>query len=82
MEALYREEAKQRAAYDCKYQYHEACDRCALKPICDGFHGDYVEFFGAHEAQPITDMSLIDDPTHFIRDQEKLVEREDQDWAL
>lgn len=79
---MYRREAKLRAALECKYRYHEACTSCALRAICDGFHGDYAEFFGADEARPITDMDPVDDPIHFIRDQEKVVEPEDAPWAL
>lgn len=81
-EALYREEAKVRAAQDCKYRYHEGCSKCAAKSICDGFHGDYAEFFGTEEAEPITDIQPVDDPRHFIQQQGKWVEPEDESWAL
>lgn len=81
-EALCRREAKLRAAADCKYQYHEACGKCAFKNICDGFHGDYAEFFGTQEAAPVTDVPMTDDPKFCIRQQEKTVELEDEGWAL
>ena len=81
-DALYRREAKVRASYDCKYKYHDACQKCAAMSICDGFHGDYADFFGTDEAVPITDVPPTDDPKHFIRDQEKVVEPEDASWAL
>jgi hypothetical protein len=81
-EALLRTEAKVRAAVDCQYKYEPTCAECACKNICDGFHGDYAEFFGTGEASPITDMPPTDDPLYFIREQEKIVEEEDKHWAL
>ncbi len=81
-ETLYREEARVRASRDCQYRYHEACDRCSMKNICDGFHGDYAEFFGTGEAVPIEEIPPVDDPTFFIREQWKVVEKEDEHWAL
>ncbi len=71
-EALYRKEAIERAAGDCGYQYGAPCDHCHARAICDGFHGDYVEFFGLEEACPITDISITHDPCRFIREQEKV----------
>ncbi|MFP4502105.1 MAG: radical SAM protein [Candidatus Hydrogenedentota bacterium] len=79
---IYIEEAELRAQADCAYQYHEACKQCHARDICDGFHGDYAGFFGTGEAQPITDMPETHDPLHFIKDQAKLVEPEDEHWAL
>ena len=38
--------------------------------------------FGSAEAAPIDDIPLTDDPTFFIREQEKTVEPEDEAWAL
>ncbi len=81
-DAIFRDEARIRAAQDCKYRYHEACARCAVKSICDGFHGDYADLFGTEEARPMTDMQPVDDPCFFIREQEKIVEPEEQGWAL
>ncbi len=81
-DALWRQEAKFRAAEDCCYKYHEACQKCAVRGICDGFHGDYSEFFGTSEAQPITDIPSTDDPLFYIQHQEKTVEPEDESWAL
>ena len=81
-EALYRQEARVRAAQDCNYKYHEACQRCAAKNICDGFHGDYAGFFGTDEATPIADIPPTKDPKFFIQRQEKIVEEEDEAWAL
>ncbi|NIA14976.1 MAG: radical SAM protein [Nitrospiraceae bacterium] len=80
-EALYREEARVRASKDCNYRYHDACQRCAAQDICDGFHGDYADFFGTDEAVPITDIQPTHDPKFFIREQEKAVELEDESWA-
>jgi len=81
-EAVYREEARSRAEVDCAYKYSAACGQCSLRHICDGFHGDYVEFFGAEEAQAVTGLPLIEDPKHFIKQQEKIVFPEDAGWAL
>ncbi len=81
-DALYRIEARVRARHDCQYKYHAVCDRCAAKDICDGFHGDYADFFNTDEASPITDVPHTDDPRFFIQNQEKFVELEDQGWAL
>ena len=81
-DAVWREEARERAKEDCGYQYHEACQQCAARHICDGFHGDYASFFGTDEARPITDIPETQDPRFFIREQEKIVEPEDEGWAL
>lgn len=81
-QTLYAEEAEVRAQLDCSYQYHAACQNCNARHICDGFHGDYAGFFGTDEARPITDMPLTKDPLFFIRDQDKIVEPEDEHWAL
>lgn len=79
---VWRTEAKLRADEDLHYQYHSGCDSCASKNICDGFHGDYANFFGADEAQPITDHPPVDDPLYYIQEQDKVVEDEDKSWAL
>lgn len=80
--ALYQQEAIRRASEDLKYEYHEACKTCSARGICDGFHGDYAQLFGTQEATPITDIAPTNDPTFFIREQEKIVEDEDSGWAL
>ncbi|MCC6699419.1 MAG: hypothetical protein IT365_27590, partial [Candidatus Hydrogenedentes bacterium] len=82
IDEMYREEAMIRAKYDARYCYHEACDRCAARRICDGFHGDYAGLFGTGEATPITNIPATEDPLHYIRKQEKVVEPEDEGWAL
>lgn len=79
---LYRKEAKERAQQDCNYKYGKACESCHVRDICDGFHGDYVAFFGTEEATPITDVETSKDPCLFIQEQEKVVLPEDQSWAL
>lgn len=81
-EKVYREEAKVRAVVDCNYTQGPACAGCHLRHICDGFHGDYVEFFGMDEAKPVTDVPVAEDPRVFIKEQEKHVLAEDCDWAL
>lgn len=76
------EQGRLSAANECRYRYNEACARCNLQPICDGFHGDYADFFGTEEAVPVTDVPRPRDPRQFIRDQEKTVEPEDAAWAM
>ncbi len=77
----YRKDARARAVHDCRYGYHEACQTCSARKICDGFHGDYAELFGTDEAEPIKGGAVIEDPLHFISQQEKVVEPEDMEWA-
>ena len=81
-DAMYREEARVRASLDCGYKYGGACARCSLRSICDGFHGDYADFFGTGEAVSVTDVPYTDDPLTFIREHEKVVVAEDREWAL
>lgn len=81
-ELLYRENARMRASSHCRYEYSEACGKCAARDICDGFHGDYAALFGSDEARPIQDVAKITDPKFFIREQQKVVEPEDYGWAL
>ena len=78
----YHREGKLRAIQDLKYEHHEACNRCSLKGICDGFHGDYAGFYGTAEAEPVTGIPPVTDPLYYIRGQEKVVEREDASWAV
>ena len=78
----YRREARLRAIADLKYQHHEKCQQCSLRNICDGFHGDYAQFYGTDEAEPVTGMSEVDNPLHYIQYQEKIVERQDRPWAI
>lgn len=78
----YRREAKLRATQDLQYEHHERCQECALRNICDGFHGDYAKFYGTDEADPVTEGSVIEDPLYYIQEQDKIVEEEDRAWAL
>jgi sulfatase maturation enzyme AslB (radical SAM superfamily) len=71
-EAAYRQDAAARVEHN-GYQKGAACQRCALRAICDGFHGDYVAMFGTGEARPIVDRPAVADPTTFIRLQDKAV---------
>jgi molybdenum cofactor biosynthesis enzyme MoaA len=80
-EALLREQAHFHAA-DCNYKFGETCGRCNARKICDGFHGDYANFFGCDEANAINDIPLTDDTKFYIQHQEKTVEPEDAPWAL
>jgi hypothetical protein len=80
--ALYRQDARRRAEQDLRYEHPAACNRCDLRSICDGFHRDYTSFFGSGEAQPVDVGKQIDDPISFIREQTKIVQKEDEEWAL
>lgn len=73
-----REEARLRAAH---HKYDAKCQDCAACRICDGLHGDYAEFFGTDEAEPIEGLSPIDDPLYYVKEQEKVIEPEEQGWA-
>jgi len=77
-EDLYREVAKLHAEVHCGYVYADACNLCAVKEICDGFHGDYADIFGTEEATPIMHKTKINDPLYYIRHQYKVVEQEDE----
>jgi len=78
----YRREAKLRAKMDLHYVHHDKCEQCSLRNICDGFHGDYANFSGTDEADPITGIPVADDPLYYIGKQDKIVEEEDKAWAL
>lgn len=80
-EKMYRQEALMRATQDCGYKQGEPCTRCSLQSICDGFHGDYADFFGMGEARPLTDIKPVHNPIEFIQEQEKVVFPQDQSWA-
>jgi pyruvate-formate lyase-activating enzyme len=69
---LYRQNARLRAEKHCKYAYNETCQKCSLRLICDGFHSDYAEVFGASEAQAFDMDMVVDDPKNFINEQEKI----------
>ncbi len=71
-EYLYRQNGKLRAEKHCKYEHNEVCQKCALKPICDGFHNDYAAIFGTSEAVAIGG-EIVDDPKYFIKEQAKIV---------
>lgn len=81
-DATWRKEAVIRAKHDAQYEHHAACERCSLRTICDGFHGDYAAMFGTGEASPITNVPKTDDPLFYARRQVKVVEPEDEAWAL
>ncbi len=78
---LYQENAHMRAEQYSRATYAAGCKSCSARAICDGFYGDYADFFGTDEARPITDSPPTTDPCAFIKDQSKIVESEDFDWA-
>ena len=81
-ENLYRDNARLRSAQHCRYEYGRACNTCDVRKICDGFHGDYASLFGTDEAEGVQVGKQVENPKYFIAEQEKVVEREDFDWAL
>jgi MoaA/NifB/PqqE/SkfB family radical SAM enzyme len=81
-ENLYRDNARLRSTQHCRYQYDRACNTCDLRRICDGFHGDYAALFGTDEAKGVQLGKQVDNPKYFIGEQEKVVEKEDFEWAL
>jgi len=81
-EALYWNNGELRATEHCGYRYSATCEGCDLRRICDGFHGDYAEMFGTDEATSVTDAGDVSHPTHYIARQVKVVELEDEEWAL
>jgi pyruvate-formate lyase-activating enzyme len=81
VEDEYRHSAFIRAREHCGYKFAPACEGCAAKAICDGFHGDYAAFFGFGEVRPVPG-AAIDDPRHYISRQDKIVEPQDAPWAL
>ena len=81
-ENLYRDNARLRSTQHCRYEYDRACNTCDIRKICDGFHGDYAALFGTDEARGVDLGKKVDNPKHFIAEQEKVVEKEDFEWAL
>jgi pyruvate-formate lyase-activating enzyme len=79
-DALYRNEARTRARENLGYRFGAACADCDLREICDGFHGDYAGFIGTSEARPVHVGTTIDDPTYFIRAQQKTLFPSDAAW--
>ena len=78
---LYRKVAKLNSEIHCRYVYAHACQACAVKEICDGFHGDYAELVGMAEATAVTGMAPVQDPRHFINGQEKYQAPEDEPFS-
>jgi MoaA/NifB/PqqE/SkfB family radical SAM enzyme len=79
-DALYQQDARMRAREYTGYRHVAACSTCDVRSICDGFYGDYVEFFGEQEARPIVLGGPVSDPQHFSKQQLKRVHPEDLLW--
>ncbi|MCB0327888.1 MAG: radical SAM protein [Bdellovibrionales bacterium] len=73
-EALYRSNAKVRSELHCGYRYGDECQKCSVKEICDGFHGDYADLFGTDEAEAIVLPQQVKDPKYYISQQDKDIE--------
>lgn len=79
--ALYEGIARVHARADCNSVRAPGCRRCAARDICSGIYRDYAELYGLGEATAIPGPEPITDALHYIRLQEKLVERNDEAWA-
>jgi MoaA/NifB/PqqE/SkfB family radical SAM enzyme len=64
-------DASRRQQQRHQYVHVPACDDCALRSVCDGFHAQYVARWGGGEAKPY-DGQVVTDPRHHIMRQRKL----------
>lgn len=69
----------QRLRHD--YIRPDACADCSARKICDGLHIQYVKRWSTQELSPMSG-TAIDDPTHFIRNQRKLIYIDQSSVAL
>ncbi len=72
-DVLYRQNARLRGEKHKEYIFPEECAGCSLRRICDGFHCDYASIYGVSEAKAWKLGEDIDDPGHFIKEQEKII---------
>ena len=77
---LYNRVARLHAKLDCRTEYEDGCRTCAARNICSGILLDYHQTYGVGEVRPIGG-AAIEDPTHYIGLQSKLIESEDECWA-
>jgi hypothetical protein len=77
----YRADARMRAQEFTGYKHAEACQRCDVAAICDGFYADYTAFFGDGDARPIVAGKRVDDPQHFTQLQRKRMHPLDREWV-
>lgn len=56
------------------------CNSCAARDICDGIHEQYMHRYGEGELRPYAG-EVIDDPTHFIRNQPNIFREEHGELA-
>jgi MoaA/NifB/PqqE/SkfB family radical SAM enzyme len=73
-------QASERQRLRHRYVHVAACENCAVKSICDGFHSQYVERWGGEEARPYLG-EIVTDPLHFIQSQRKHSYRADTQGA-
>jgi sulfatase maturation enzyme AslB (radical SAM superfamily) len=64
-------QASRRQQQRHQYTHVPACDGCALRTICDGFHRQYLTRWGDGEANPYPG-APVTDPRHHIAAQPKL----------
>ena len=79
---VYRGVPRLHASVDCSSVHTTRCGRCDARRICSGLYRDYINVFGSDEPRPIASGGAITDPLHYIRRERKLVETEDEAWAL
>ena len=70
---LYYNNAKLRVEKHLGYIYSEKCEKCSLKNICDGLHGDYIALFGDDEIKPIILDNDVEDVKFYIKNQDKAI---------
>jgi MoaA/NifB/PqqE/SkfB family radical SAM enzyme len=81
-DGLYNQVARLNSQNNCESIYGSNCRNCKSKPICSGIYRDYAALFGTGETRPISTADLITDPLYYISNQRKIVETEDESWAL
>ncbi|MDD3012977.1 MAG: glycosyltransferase [Candidatus Gastranaerophilales bacterium] len=76
-------EVREITTIEHRYKKTDKCSKCDLNSICDGFQKDYIELWGDDDAIPETSIGkMIFDPIYYMKDQMKIVEKEEYDWAL
>lgn len=81
-EYAYKEYKSQMTKYIFPYSKKEACKKCSLCGICDGFHKDYANWFGFDEARPEELNGKVLDPRYYMCEQMKVIEKQEYNWAL
>lgn len=76
-------EVREITTSEFRYRKLEKCNDCNLTGICDGFQKDYIDFWSDNEAIPEKSIGhIVYDPAYYMKDQMKVVEDSEADWAL